>query len=148
MSRMKNNDDILTGSKDLKKMPFSVPEGYFEGFDAVMRRRIRQEEKSGQGQTGKTRGAIRLVPIISAAAAAIAIFVAIGLMFKSSSTAVNPEDSLQDSDIIFYYSELMPATVPESIYHSYDLTDAELSDDDIVNYLIYSGVDVDLLMNE
>ncbi len=147
MSNFEN--DILKGSKDLKKMPYSVPEGYFEDFSARLRKRIRQEEKTLKVQPKKRQiSPIQVVRYV-AVAAVIAVVAALGITLASlKNRAVVPEDSFEDSDFIFYCSELVPATEPESIYYSYNSDSESLSEEDIINYLYYSGVDVDGFLNE
>ncbi len=156
---MSKIDDILTGSKDLKKMPYSVPEGYFESLGEKVRGRIALETvpqgaKAGRRFTFPT----RLIPYLSAAAA-VAVVVAIGLTLGSlGRKSVIPEDGLQDSDYVFYYTEIIPVTDPESIYYSYnsdsdtyavdDLVYDDMSYDDIIEYLIESGVDVNTLIHD
>ncbi len=155
---MSKKDDILAGSKDFKKMPYSVPEGYFESFGARLGARIRQEEGLRREPVKRRIFPARLIPYFSVAAA-VAIIVALGVTFGSlgRKTAV-PEGGLQDSDYVFYYTEIVPVTEPEAIYYSYnsdsDFTDYDIASsdgldyDDIINYLFESGVDVNTLIHD
>lgn len=131
-------------------MPYSVPEGYFEDLSTKMCERIRTEEQSPKEQP-KRRSSIPVqIFRYSFAAAAIALVVALGITLSSlKNETVNPEDGLQDSDYIFYYSEIVPFTEPESIYYSYDSTsETLLNEEDIINYLYESGIDVDNFLDE
>lgn len=144
---MRKFDDILSGAEELRQMPYSVPEGYFEGLEAKVRSRISDEEGSTRA-VGRTRSfPKRLIPYLSAAA--VAVVVAIGLTLGSlGRKTVVPESGLEDSDYVFYYTELIPVTEPEAIYYSYNSVSEDLSYDDIVEYLLESGADVDDLFND
>ncbi len=142
MSKIEN---ILTGTDDLKKMPYSLPEGYFEGLSAKVRDRIGQETVSAKPADR------RVIPMrfyLYAAAAVVAVLVAVGVLFGlSGRKAVIPEGSLQDSDYVFYFTEVIPVTDPESIYYSYNDVSGELDFEDIINYLYGDELELDTMFD-
>ncbi len=137
---MKKFDDIMMGSEVLKsKEAFSVPEGYFENFNAKISSRI-QAQESRKRSTG-------FVPFY-AAAAAIAVLIGLALTFSSISRQSSiSDDSLCESDYLFYSAELIPATDPDYIYYSFEDSES-ISAEDIVNYLDYIGAEVENYINE
>ncbi len=140
---MSKIDNILTGTDDLKKMPYSLPEGYFEGLSAKVRDRIRMET-----DRPAVRRVIPMRFVLYAAAAVIAVVIAVGLLFGLSGqkTAI-PEDGLQDSDYLYYFTEVIPVTDPESIYYSYNSVTYDPEIEDIINYLYDEGIDVDTMLD-
>ncbi len=142
---MSKIDNILKGTDDLKKMPYSLPEGYFEGLNAKVRDRIAKETVvSGP----KVRRVIPMRFALYAAAAVVAVLVAVGVLFGlSGRKAVIPEGSLDDSDYVFYFTEVIPVTDPESIYYSYNDVSDDLDFEDIINYLYGEDVDLDTMFD-
>ncbi len=138
---------ILTGTDDLKKMPYSLPEGYFEGLNAKVRDRIKAEEPAVAAEPSVR----RVIPMrfyLYAAAAVVAVLVAVGVLFGlSGRRAVIPEGGLEDSDYVFYFTEVIPVTDPESIYYSYNSVSYDSDIEDIINYLYEEGVDVETMLN-
>ncbi len=158
---MKRKDDILTRSENLKKMPYSIPEGYFESLEAKVLDRIGQEGQLPRESGKKRVFPARFIPWL-AAAAAVAIIVTLGITLGTSSrSAASPEDGLRDSDYVFYFAEIVPVTEPDAIYYSYN-TDSDtylydensdydpyegLSYEDIIEYLGENGVDISTLIH-
>ncbi|MCD8207874.1 MAG: hypothetical protein LUD72_08055 [Bacteroidales bacterium] len=142
---MSKIDNILTGTDDLKKMPYSLPEGYFEGLSAKVHDRISQETVvSGP----RVRRVIPMRFALYAAAAVVAVLVAVGVLFGlSGQKAVIPEGGLDDSDYVFYFTEVIPVTDPESIYYSYNDVSGDLDFEDIINYLYGDDVDLDTMFD-
>ncbi len=142
---MSKIDNILTGTDDLKKMPYSLPEGYFEGLSAKVHDRIAHETVvSGP----RVRRVFPMRFALYAAAAVVAVLVAVGVLFGlSGRKAVIPEGGLDDSDYVFYFTEVIPVTDPESIYYSYNDVSDDLDFEDIINYLYGDEVDWDTMFD-
>ncbi len=112
--------DILAERPELKTMPYSVPEGYFNSFKEGMRPCAETHHPQWK----------RTVPYISAAAAA-ALLVGVGLHMPSSG---NDDEFTQEDFLVF------SGTMGNTEYYMDQLADAEIADEDIIDYLIYSGV--------
>lgn len=121
MDNRQNSEDILHGCN---KMPYSVPEGYFESFSE--RLAMRSARRSPLR---------RLAPYLSLAA----MFAVIALVGTAVLKRFSPADDMEEYEK-FMYSEFLLMTEPEEIYYSYNSDMSEISEEDIVNYLIHSGV--------
>ena len=117
--------DILTSQKELKERPFSVPDGYFEAFKAGAVR------KSTITAASPLR---RMVPYM-AAAASLALLFGVGLSLNES---FKSRDVLSTEDYILF-SDSMIHTIYDDDASTYQYADAELMDEDIIEYLIYTG---------
>ena len=128
--RMKTQDnDILKQDGNLKEMPFSLPEGYMES--------LRKELKTiPQRNTKKISIFNRIIPYISLAAA-FAMIVTIGGFILEKTT----QQDLSYEDYIVF-SDDMTNTL---LYDTDELYADALSDDDIIEYLIYTGVEIEEL---
>lgn len=118
-----DNKDILKENLNLKDMPFSVPEGYFESFKKEVR--IPQTPSLWK----------RFAPYASVAAAFLLI-VSVGTLILEKTLSEN--DITQEDYILF--SDNMMNTIAYEMDSEYRLAEAEINDDDIINYLIYSGI--------
>lgn len=127
---MKTQDnDILKQDGNLKEMPFSLPEGYMES--------LRKELKTiPQRNTKKISIFNRIIPYISLAAA-FAMIVTIGGFILEKTT----QQDLSYEDYIVF-SDDMTNTL---LYDTDELYADALSDDDIIEYLIYTGVEIEEL---
>ena len=127
---MKTQDnDILKQDGNLKEMPFSLPEGYMES--------LRKELKTiPQRNTKKISIFNRILPYVSLAAA-FAMIVTIGGFILEKTT----EQDLSYEDYIVF-SDDMTNTL---LYDTDELYADALSDDDIIEYLIYTGVEIEEL---
>jgi hypothetical protein len=115
--------DILADNPQLRKQAYSVPEGYFEGFKAEMKPYGRRQSATFA----------RLVPYISAAAAFLFLITAGTLFLRGSiaSSEFTQEDYLVFSNSMInveYYEEMQ------------SIADAGIADEDIIEYLIHSGI--------
>ena len=117
--------DILTSQKELKERPFSVPDGYFEAFKAEAVR------KSTITAASPLR---RMVPYM-AAAASLALLFGVGLSLNES---LKSRDVFSTEDYILF-SDSMIHTIYDDDASTYQYADAELMDEDIIEYLIYTG---------
>ena len=115
--------DILTSQKELKERPFTVPDGYFETFKTeTMRTSIVQVMSPWR----------KAVPYI-AVAASLALLFGVGLGLNESKTY----DEFSTEDYILF-SDTMIRTIYDDTA-TYQYADAELMDEDIIEYLIYTG---------
>jgi len=137
---MKDLDkDILSDKKeDLKNMPFTTPEGYFENFKMDIG--SIQAEEDGQSGIRMSENPIfrKLSPYIAMAAMFAAIVAAGTALMKM----ITPQEDMQEYGSLAYI-DMIPVTEPEAIYYSYNHETEDLTDEDIVNYLIYSGTDLE-----
>lgn len=129
---MQKDMDILESDKTLKTTPFKVPDSYFESLgDRTFHKATHKETKlSG------------LSPYLALAAMFTAIVVT--GRFVLEHTSVRKSWTEEDS---FFYSELIPVTDPDAIYHSYAWQEDGVSEDDIIEYLIYSGITIENIEN-
>lgn len=119
--------DILhTLSSELKKTPYSVPEGYFESIRSASYRTENLIEPRGIFS--------RMAPYLSMAAA-FAVIAMVGTVLLRNTDA---SDQMTYEDYIIH-SDMMVSSVYEN---DYQVADAEtaLAEEDIINYLIYTGV--------
>lgn len=127
---MKTKDnDILKKEGYLKEMPFCLPEGYMESLSNELK-------AIPQRDTKKIPMFQRLVPYISLAAA-FAMIVTIGgfILEKTTETDLSYEDYI-------VFSEDMTNT----IFYDTETQYAEaFSDEDIIEYLIHTGVEIEEL---
>lgn len=123
---MKQEKDILKDCQELKNMPFSVPEGYFETAKDSLRKPV-----------VRAPGFLRRAVPYFAMAATFAIMVSVGTHFLEKTTYENFE--MTEEDYILFSANMMNSISYEMEYGS-QLAEAELSEEDLINYLIYIGV--------
>ena len=124
---MKTDKDILRDTPHLKTMPFSTPENYFEELKSQM--------KVCQKSSAAHSPAIRRISVYSALAAAFALLIAAGGFFLGRSGDFN---FTQEDYIVF--SDDMTNTI---MYGSDDLYADVVTEDDIMEYLIYTDIDLE-----
>ena len=117
--------DILNDIPQLRRQAYDVPEGYFEAFKA----------NAAPYQAKSISLAGRLVPYISMAAMFI-FLLTVGTLFLQKTTS--PEMMTQE-DYLVFSGDMMNA-VGYEIEYGDQIADAEIANEDIINYLIYSGV--------
>ena len=124
---MKTDKDILKSESRLKSMPYDTPEGYFAEMKQGMK---------AKSNPMAERKAIRLVPQL-AFAAMFALLVAAGGFFIGR----NSVSDFSEEDYLVYSDEEIIETVcdTENLY-----ADA-ITDEDIIEYLIYIGAEIDEL---
>ena len=118
------NRDILADNPKLKEQVYSVPDGYFSGFKAGMTPYASMEPSLAR----------RLVPYLSMAAVFIFLVTA-GTFFLQQTT---PADEFTQEDFILYSSNISGIGLYEE--EPDQLADAGIADEDIIEYLIYSGI--------
>ena len=117
--------DILTSRPELKGNPFSTPEGYFESFKLEMSRKVEKPRASIWKSS---------IPYM-AVAASLALILSVGTLIMNRIGTIN---DLSDEDyILFSNSSVSTAEYEDS--ESYQFAEAELMDEDIIEYLIYVG---------
>ena len=126
---MKTEKDILKDNPRLKGMPFSTPEGYFDELKSQMKVCSRPEVVH--------RPAFRRFSPQIALAAAFALLLAVGGFFLERKNEMN----FSEEDYIVF-SEDLTNTI---IYDADDLYADVATEDDIMEYLIYSDIDSDEL---
>jgi hypothetical protein len=131
---MKMGKDILD---DLKRNPYSVPDGYFDRLKG----RLNEIAVSSVDTVPRS-----LWQRIRPYAALAACFAASFLIGNAILRKTAPEASSSDQ---FYkelmYSDLIPVTQPYAIFEMEDEEEMETSDEDIINFLIETGVSVELI---
>lgn len=122
--------DIPASYSDLKKMPYSVPEGYFESF------------KSDISKTVRTKRDSMWKPAASyfAAAASLALLLTLGVALSDS----RDNDDITPEEYILF-SDNMINTSLYGVSYEEQMAEAELMDEDIIQYLIYAGVTPEMI---
>ena len=118
--------DILAEHAGLRSNPYAIPEGYFESFKADMKQ---------MAQPQQTPLLHRLMPYASIAAVFV-FLVSAGTLFLQKFT---PADDFTQEDYLVFSHNAMNAEYYD--YESMDqIADAEIAAEDIIEYLIYSGI--------
>lgn len=129
---MKNSDkDILKETDILKEMPFSTPEGYFDSLKKNLKAiPLQQSAPAKVIQWKKTTR-------FAAVAAAVAAMIIVGSIIFEKPQGY---EAIDDEDYIAYSDELTSTTfTDEELYAEAD----ELTIDDIIEYLIYTGIELE-----
>ena len=135
MIAMKTEKDILKSAPELKNLPYSVPEGYFD------RMKAEAVAIAGEREERQRPFIARLAPY-AAIAAVFTFLVTAGTFLLERTT---PADQM-DIDEFYFYSNMIPVTDPyavETIKIGADEGDLEY--EDIIEYLIYSGVTAEVI---
>lgn len=119
-----NNDILKYSSDELKKMPYTVPEGYFEQVKAEISRSTAAEEGVSLWR--------KAVPYISVAATFL-IMVSAGTFFLEKTTQ---QEGMTYEDYLVHSDMLIEAEYEQDT----QIADAAIADEDIIEYLIYTGV--------
>jgi len=143
--KMQGNKPDLQ-QKSLKKHPFGVPEGYFEGFSTRLQERIKEEEASTipERRMGSTS---RWLAVAAAILGAALLTTAI-INFSGAGNGANGLDSemalfeqLEVFENDLYLYEYLAGESPE-------LSDDEAFVEQAVEYLAMNELEVDLLFDE
>lgn len=125
--------------KERKDNYYSVPEGYFKDLNARL-----MAIPSSARESGRRRLAFdRAVPYMSLVAFfALLVIVGTAVLQRSSRTL-----STDEAEYFEYAYTMIPRTEPYSIYDSSlaESLSPEMTDEDVINYLIESGVSVNEL---
>ncbi len=126
---MKNlENDILADKKSLKEMPYSVPADYFDG--------LRQELKKVQAPSQASDSGVirRFSPHLAFAAMLALLVTAGGFLFERFSG-----DNFIEEDYIVFSDEL-PSTI---FYEETEQYADATTEDDFIEYLIHTGVELE-----
>ena len=121
--------DILQEAS-LKNSPYSVPEGYFES----LKERAVKYSKPAEIAPMQFR---RILWTAISMAAMFIIMVTAGTMFLKG---VTPEDDLTQEDYIVFSDGYFDLEMYDTDGMAEQYADASISDEDIIEYLIYTGV--------
>ena len=124
------NRDILADNPKLKEQVYSVPDGYFSGFKAGMTPYASVEPSLAR----------RLVPYLSMAAIFIFLVTAGTFFLRSTS----PEDEITQEDYIVFAGDYSGFGIYEE-ENEEQYAEAGVSEDDIIEYLIYTGVSEEII---
>ena len=120
---------------------YNVPDGYFEGLKARLERIPAEHPEVGGSRTILW---TRIRPY-AAVAACLAVLLAVGSIFLDRNTAQSEAGEYIYEQVM--YSDLIPDTDPYLILGAPSNVDEsyEVSDDDIIDYLISSGTSAELI---
>lgn len=117
-------------NKDLKKTPFTVPEGYFENLPARL---------AATAETPVVTVRERLRPYLAIAATFLIMVTAGTLLLRTFTPSAEA-----DMDYEAYMDEfIVPQSDLDATYYSENTTGDELTVEDIAEYLIFCGVSVE-----
>ena len=122
--------DILQDN-NLRQMPYSTPDGYFEGLKVGLKM-IPIRDKSG------TR-VLRKVARYTAIAASVALLFTAGRFIYGK---LADADEFTEEDYIVFSEEMTNAVYQESYTDQY-ATAQDLTEEDLIEYLIYAGVEIE-----
>ena len=114
--------DILADPQ-LRRQAYTAPEGYFEEFRSQMKPYRRAQHNWTE----------KLVPLVSMAATFI-LMVTAGTFFLQRTI---PSEEFTQEDFLVFSNDVSRMDYYEEMDH---IADAGIADEDIVEYLIYSGV--------
>lgn len=128
---MKNSGtDILSDRQELRQMPYTTPTGYFD----VLKHDLKETSRPAG------RGLRKFAPYVALAAAMLTLLFAAGGFFLEH---LNREEFTQEDYIVF--SEDMTNTLFYTMEEEYELYADVLTEDDIIEYLIYTDTEIDEL---
>ena len=125
--------DILD---DLNRNPYSVPDGYFERLKG----RLNEIAVSSVDTVPRSLWQ-RIRPYAALAACFAASFLIGNAILRKTAPKASSLDQFYKE---LLYSDLIPVTQPYAIFEMED-EEMETSDEDIVNYLIETGVSAELI---
>ena len=127
---MKQEKDILKDRVELKQMPFSVPEGYFDSFKAEAKKPMVRKLNFRE----------MVMPYVAVAAVFIFLVTA-GTFLLENAT---PRYQMTEEDYMMF-SDNMMTTIAYEMEYGAQYAEANISDEDIINYLIYTGVPAEFI---
>jgi len=152
MSKESEIDHNLRKIRD--KEVFRVPENYFTNFQDRIMNKVRESESKESGITISWRN-IRPQLLFAASFIGIAIIISAGMKYLSERKAIYSFTSDEVAEIIEYQlADIDESTITDAYESSYT---QEIPDeynlnseamDEIVDYLVYEDVDIQLLAQE
>ena len=128
---MKNSGtDILSDRQEFRQMPYTTPTGYFD----VLKHDLKETSRPAG------RGLRKFAPYVALAAAMLTLLFAAGGFFLEH---LNREEFTQEDYIVF--SEDMTNTLFYTMEGDYEQYADALTEDDIIEYLIYTDTEIDEL---
>ena len=127
---MNNEKDIL---ETIGKASYRVPEGYFDDLKSRL-------ESIPEGRTVSPGLWMKAKPFLALAASFAAILV-IGTAVLRTTSKTQSSDWLNEIS----YAEMIALTNPDVLYDAYEYEHEDISDEDIINYLIESGATMEQL---
>lgn len=120
---------------------YNVPEGYFEGLKARLER-IPAEHPAAPARRPFTW--MRIRPYVALAACLALLLTAGTILLDRKADLSGTSESVYEQ---MMYSDLIPDTDPDSIFGAPSSPDEsyDISDEDIVDYLISSGASAELI---
>jgi hypothetical protein len=128
---IENNKDILQNS-ELKKIPYSVPEGYFDKFKAQARTYTEPKYVPVNLRS-------RLAPYVGIAAMFLFILVLGKIFVKPTDVVTSDSAAVEISVIDEGYEDYLVFSDLDVYLSDAGIEPDELSDEDIIEYLIYIG---------
>lgn len=128
-----DDTDILKTASELKKMPYSVPEGYFDALKKELAQIPARQEKPVTIRS-------RLMPVL-AMAASFAALICLGTYLLRG--GISETELTQEDYIVFSDNYINTALYEET--EDVQIADAGLADEDIIEYLIYTGVSPEMI---
>lgn len=127
---MSTEKDIF---EKIGKPSYGVPEGYFDDLKARLGT-IAEEKVASPGIW------MRVRPYLALAACFAAILLAGNLVLRNTGTQ-SPDKLLNEVS----YAEMISITQPEALYDAFEYEHEDISDEDIIDYLIESGATMEHL---
>jgi hypothetical protein len=125
-----NNDMLNSRSSEFRKIPYSVPEGYFD----TLKNNLRRESITAAGK----RSFLNRAGAYASIAAAFLILITAGTILMKST--IGAEDMTYEDYLV--YSGSM---TNEDFQNDIDIIENEINEEDIIEYLIYTGVTAELI---
>jgi hypothetical protein len=132
---MKDSERNIMYDDSLRKCPYSVPEGYFESL----------KERAVKYSNPAPAPVFQFKRILTTAVSMAAMFVIMvtaGTFLLENTT---PEEDLTQEDYIVFSDGYFGLEMYDDGGLSEQYADASISDEDIVEYLIYTGVSEELI---
>ena len=129
---MNSDKDII---ESIGKPTMAVPEGYFNDL----------KDRLGaipQAKTVQPALWMRMRPYLAMAASFVAILLIGNAVLRNTFSRGQSEDQLYSEPT---YADMISLTHPEAIYQVMEYGHDDLSDEDIINYLIESGTEMEYL---
>ena len=129
---MNSEKDIL---ESIGKPSMSVPEGYFNDL----------RDRLGALSAPKTVEPalwMRLRPYVAMAASFVAVLLIGNAVLRGTFSNGKVEDQVYNEST---YADMISLTHPEAVYQVLEYGHEDLSDEDIINYLIESGAEMEYL---